>query len=129
MTWCHPSGSGPAEPSASGGSGTTNVPPERPPDRSVAMKTLPQQALIYRLSGDYNPLHADPDFAKLAEAYGIRGRSVTQRSEVVEAVNEARQHPGPMLIDFHVEQEDSVYPMVPAGAALSEMLLEEEPTQ
>ncbi len=37
--------------------------PERSPDRVVEMKTLPQQALIYRLSGDYNPLHADPEFA------------------------------------------------------------------
>jgi len=48
-----------------GPSGPRNVPPDRPPDQSIAMKTLPQQALLYRLSGDMNPLHADPDFAKL----------------------------------------------------------------
>lgn len=42
-----------------------NEPPDREPDRVVEMKTLPQQALIYRLSGDLNPLHADPDFAAL----------------------------------------------------------------
>jgi acyl dehydratase len=43
-----------------------NEPPERAPDSVVEMKTLPQQALIYRLSGDINPLHADPNFASMA---------------------------------------------------------------
>jgi acyl dehydratase len=49
-----------------GPSGPRNVPPDRKPDAVVEMATLPQQALIYRLSGDRNPLHADPDFAKMA---------------------------------------------------------------
>jgi acyl dehydratase len=48
-----------------GPSGPRNVPPERPPDHTVSYHTLPQQALIYRLSGDMNPLHADPEFSKL----------------------------------------------------------------
>jgi acyl dehydratase len=48
-----------------GPSGQRNVPPDRKPDKVVEMKTLPQQALIYRLSGDMNPLHADPSFAKM----------------------------------------------------------------
>jgi acyl dehydratase len=43
-----------------------NVPPDRAPDGEVETTTLPQQALIYRLSGDKNPLHADPEFAKMA---------------------------------------------------------------
>jgi len=43
-----------------------NLAPERPPDKTVEMETLPMQAMIYRLSGDRNPLHIDPDFAKMA---------------------------------------------------------------
>ena len=49
-----------------GPSGRRNIPPERPPDETVEMGTLPQQAAIYRLSGDRNPLHIDPSFAKMA---------------------------------------------------------------
>jgi len=71
-----------------GPSGARNVPPDRKPDASIAMKTLPQQALLYRLSGDMNPLHADPDFAKLGGydrpilhglcTFGHAGRAVLQ---------------------------------------------------
>ena len=63
-----------------------------------------------------------PDFVKLAEAYGIPGRMVTQRAQVIPVLNTARFHAGPALIDFRVEQEDSVYPMVPAGADLHAMI-------
>lgn len=63
-----------------------------------------------------------PDFVKLAEAYGIPGLCVTERGQVVPALQTARFHPGAALIDFRVEQEDSVYPMVPAGADLQAMI-------
>ncbi len=63
-----------------------------------------------------------PDFVKLAEAHGLRGIRVTQRSQVEEAVRTAQREPGTVVVEFKVEQEDSVYPMVPAGADLSAMI-------
>ena len=63
-----------------------------------------------------------PDFAALAIAHGIRGERVTTRKEVVPAIESARQSDHAVLLDFRVEQEDSVYPMVPAGASLHEMI-------
>jgi acetolactate synthase-1/2/3 large subunit len=62
-----------------------------------------------------------PDFAKLAEAFGIWSTTVTTRAEVAGAVAAARRQRG-AVIDFRVEQEDSVYPMVPAGADLHKMI-------
>ena len=61
-----------------------------------------------------------PDFVKLADAYGILGLRVTEREQVDDTIREANAHEGPVLIDFQVEQEGNVWPMVPAGAALSE---------
>ncbi len=63
-----------------------------------------------------------PDFSKIADAYGIAGLTVTERRQVLPALTTARQHAGAALIDFRVEQEDSVYPMVPAGADLGAMI-------
>ncbi len=69
----------------------------------------------------------NPDFAKLAEAYGVRSMTISERSAVVPAVQAARQHDGPVLINFKVEQEDTVYPMVAAGAALHDMIRRPSP--
>lgn len=66
-----------------------------------------------------------PDFVKVAEAYGIPGLRVSSREEVVPAIEQATNCNGPFLIDFAVEPEENVYPMVPPGAALSEVI--EEP--
>jgi acetolactate synthase-1/2/3 large subunit len=63
-----------------------------------------------------------PDFVKLAGAHGIQGLTVSTRAEVEGAVNAARSAPGAFLINFRVEKEDSVYPMVSAGSALHEMI-------
>jgi len=64
----------------------------------------------------------NPDFLKIAEAHGLTGIRVTNRSEVEEAVNKAEATEGTVVIDFSVEKEDLVYPMVPTGAALHNMI-------
>ena len=63
-----------------------------------------------------------PDFVKLAEAHGHLGLRVAKRADLEQAVAQARAAKGVALIDFRVEQEDSVYPMVPAGADLADMI-------
>ena len=63
----------------------------------------------------------NPDFCKLADAYSIPSRRVTRRAEIEEAVQFARSIDGPTLIEFVVEKEEIVYPMVPAGADLHDM--------
>ena len=79
------------------------------------------QQFFYDSNYEATPL-VSPDFVKLADAHGIRGRAVTRRSELADAVNEARNADGPFLLNFMVEKEDSVYPMIPAGSALHEMI-------
>jgi acetolactate synthase-1/2/3 large subunit len=68
-----------------------------------------------------------PDFVKLAEAYGIPAVRVTSRDQIEEAVNFARNINGPALIEFMVEKEEVVYPMVPAGADLDKMIRRPKP--
>jgi acetolactate synthase-1/2/3 large subunit len=68
-----------------------------------------------------------PDFVKIAEAYGLAARAITRRGEVEPAVQAARAHKGTTLLEFRVEQEDSVYPMVPAGADLHAMIRRPSP--
>jgi acetolactate synthase-1/2/3 large subunit len=63
-----------------------------------------------------------PDFAALANAFGIRGERVSNRTDSINTIRSAREYPESVLIDFRVEQEDSVYPMVPAGKGLHEMI-------
>jgi acetolactate synthase-1/2/3 large subunit len=63
-----------------------------------------------------------PDFARVAEAYGILGLKVTEAQQVAPSIDRAIGHPGPVLIDFHINQEENVYPMVGPGAALEQMI-------
>lgn len=79
------------------------------------------QEFFYDRNYQSTPL-LNPDFVKLAEAFGIRSVAVKQRSEVIPTIEAARDHDGAFLIDFKVEQEDTVYPMVAAGADLHQMI-------
>jgi acetolactate synthase-1/2/3 large subunit len=82
------------------------------------------QELFYEKRYVATPLSC-PDFVKIAEAYGFPGLRVEHKEEVVPAIQKAMEEPGPFLIDFMIEPEENVYPMVPPGAALAEVL--EEP--
>ena len=79
------------------------------------------QEFFYEKNYQSTPL-LSPDFVKLADAFGIAGQAVSTRGDVLSAVKTARETEGPYLINFIVEQEDSVYPMIPAGKALHEMI-------
>ncbi len=84
------------------------------------------QEFFYERRYAATPL-SGPDFVKLAEAFGIKGLAVASRAQVLPAVTDARAHAGPVVIDFRVEQEDTVYPMVPAGADLHAMIRRPNP--
>jgi acetolactate synthase-1/2/3 large subunit len=79
------------------------------------------QEFFYERNYEATPL-VSPDFVKLADAHGIEGRAVRTRDEVASAVEAARSAPGTYLLNFMVEKEESVYPMIPAGSALHEMI-------
>jgi acetolactate synthase I/II/III large subunit len=79
------------------------------------------QEFFYERRYAATPLRS-PDFVKIAEAHGLAGFKVEQRDQVLDTVKRARENEGTVVIDFRVEQEDSVYPMVPAGADLHAMI-------
>lgn len=78
------------------------------------------QELFFEKRYQATPM-VNPDFCKLADAYDIPNRRVSRRDEVEKAVDFARGIDGPTLIEFVVEKEEMVYPMVPAGADLHDM--------
>ncbi|MGO9620669.1 MAG: biosynthetic-type acetolactate synthase large subunit, partial [Desulfobaccales bacterium] len=80
------------------------------------------QQLFYERRYSFTPLAA-PDFVKLAEAYGAVGLRATKPQEVEPVIKEALNTPRPVIMDFRVEAEECVMPMVPAGKAIHEMLL------
>jgi acetolactate synthase-1/2/3 large subunit len=77
---------------------------------------------------DYFATHwgRNPDFPKLAEAFGMPGFRVSERSQSLSTIREAMAHPGPVLVEFMVEEEENVYPMIPPGQTTAELM--EEPT-
>ena len=79
------------------------------------------QQMFYDARYSETPI-SSPDYLKIAEAYGLPGFRVKERNEIKEAVKKAAEINGPALIEFVVEQHDMVYPMVPTGADLNEMI-------
>ncbi|MFC1820667.1 biosynthetic-type acetolactate synthase large subunit [Thermodesulfobacteriota bacterium] len=81
------------------------------------------QELFYDRCYAYTEMDHAPDFVKLAEAYGAIGLRATKPEEVGPVIRKAMAIKKPVIMDFHVEKEEGVYPMVPAGAPITEMLL------
>jgi len=81
------------------------------------------QELFYDRRYACTCIECQPDFVKLAEAYGAMGLRATKPEEVEAVLAKGLSAPGPVIMDFVVEKEESVYPMVPAGAPITEMLL------
>jgi len=81
------------------------------------------QELFYEKRYSCTLMEHAPDYVKLAEAYGAVGLRATKPEEVEAVLSEALSIPQPVIMDFQVDKEESVYPMVPAGAPITEMLL------
>lgn len=79
------------------------------------------QQLFFESRYSGTPLYG-PDFAKVAEAYGIHGITVKEKSQVGPAISKAMSIEGPVLIDFRVVQEENVYPMVAPGSPVNHMI-------
>ncbi|PZT53416.1 biosynthetic-type acetolactate synthase large subunit [Paenibacillus silvae] len=81
------------------------------------------QELIYENRYSHIDLAGSPDFVKLAEAYGVKGLRATNKEEAERAWQEALDTPGPVVVEFVVRKDENVYPMVPQGATIDQMLM------
>jgi len=79
------------------------------------------QELFYGRRYSQADMNGAPDFVRLAEAYGIKGLRATKPAEVERVLREGLETPGPAVMDFHVEPEENVFPMVKPGTPLTEM--------
>jgi acetolactate synthase-1/2/3 large subunit len=80
------------------------------------------QDLFYEKRYSNSPMK-NPNFAAMAEAFGVKGLSCRDKKDVPKVVDQMLSHPGPVVVDFFVEPNEHVYPMVPAGKGLHEMEL------
>ncbi len=80
------------------------------------------QELFYKKRYSHTKLECCPDFVKLAEAYGAVGMRITKKKDVKKAIKAALKIKKPVLMDFRVEPEENVFPMVPAGQAINKMI-------
>lgn len=92
--------------------------------KRYGMTDLRAGALSRRTNGEEKPVYT-PDFVKLAESYGAKGIRVTQREEIAAAFEEAKKNTKvPTLIEFIIDPEEMVYPMIQPGGTLEEMILD-----
>ena len=83
------------------------------------------QELFYK--GNYSETRLkNPNFQKLADGFGIKSEKATDLQSAKEAIKKARNYKGPFLIEFVVEAEENVFPMIPAGAGIDEMIVSKE---
>jgi len=80
------------------------------------------QELFYKKRYSHTRLEGSPDFVKVAEAYGAVGIRITKKKDVKKAIKDALKVKRPVFLDFHVEPEENVFPMVPAGHAINKMI-------
>ncbi|MGZ7441758.1 biosynthetic-type acetolactate synthase large subunit [Paenibacillus sp. TH7-28] len=81
------------------------------------------QELIYDNRYSHINLEGSPDFVKLAEAYGVKGLRAASKEDAKRVWQEALDTPGPVLVEFMVSKEENVYPMVPQGSTIDQMLM------
>lgn len=87
------------------------------------------QSLLFEGRLSETLLPSNPDFMKVADAYGIKGLRATRPEEVIECLREGLQEDGPALMEFVVDPEEEVYPMVLPGKGLDEMVLGKDETE
>jgi acetolactate synthase-1/2/3 large subunit len=84
------------------------------------------QEVFYKERYSEVDLSGSPDFVKLADAYGVKAWRATNKEEATQAWKEALHHPGPAVVDFWVNPNENVYPMVAPGTGLDEMMMGDE---
>ncbi|MBI4298472.1 MAG: biosynthetic-type acetolactate synthase large subunit [Chloroflexi bacterium] len=85
------------------------------------------QEFFYKKSYVATHYTHNPDFVKLAEAFGMLGVRVTDKTQVMPAIQQAMEYNGPALLDFMVEEEENLYPMIPPGTSTAQLI--EEPVE
>lgn len=80
------------------------------------------QEIFFDHHYSHSDLHENPDFVKIAEAYGVPAMRVTEPDELLPALRKAADHPGPYLLDIHVAKEENVFPMIPSGMSVADMI-------
>ena len=81
------------------------------------------QQLFFEKRYSFTELH-NPDFIMIGKGFGIEGQTVTERANLEESIQQMVEHDGPYLLEVVIEKEDNVFPMVPTGASVSDVILE-----